>query len=283
MNGPCLYCTRLSSCKKATPRMVELLEGCGLFEPTSEPVVLARARVIELLGADAVTKKRGKANMSASEKTAVASRKSLRAFAVKIGAVTQGSSYRLQAQDLVDAITSVTDDDGNPLYPDAASMTDDQLSEIGEAEKKPAKKPAKKKVAAQPEEAAEEKPKPTRKRRARKKKPEPEPEVVPEEEAAPEPAKKAPAAGRKRRSRAAAAAPQADNKAVELLTDMVKDIGVMVEKQGKQVSDLTDTVTGDEASLVDKIASIEAFLCWMYNTEYNEGNEISSLDEVTWS
>lgn len=279
--------------------MVELLEGCGLYEETSDPVVMARVRAIELLGADAVTKRRGKPNMSADDKKIVARRKNLRAFAVAIGAVNQSESYRIPSEELVPAIESVTDDNGNQQYQNVAQMSDEEIIGIIDGIKKGGKPAADSK----PEKAAdeEEKPKP-RKRRTRKPKAEPEPapepepvaEEAPEEEPAPKPAAKprkprAASTRRRRTSKPAEAttetapAAAADPKALELLTSMVKDIGLMVEKQGKQIADLSDTVSSDEGSIHDKINAIEQFLCWMYNTEYNEGNDISSLDEVTWT
>lgn len=277
--------------------MVELLEGCGLYEETSDPVVMARVRAIELLGADAVTKRRGKPNMSADDKKIVARRKNLRAFAVEIGAVNQSESYRIPSEELVPAIEAVTDDNGKQKYQNVAQMSDEEIIGIIEGLKKGGKQAAASKPEKTP--AAEDKPKPARKRRTRKPKAEPEPEPAPEpvaeetpEEPAPKPAAKPSrpraASTRRRRSTKTEVAPEAtpaaaDPKALELLTSMVKDIGLMVEKQGKQITDLSDTVSSDEGSLHDKINAIEQFLCWMYNTEYNEGNDISSLDEVTWT
>jgi len=277
--------------------MVELLEGCGLYEETSGPVVMARVRAIELLGADAVTKKRGKPNMSANDMKIVARRKNLRAFAVEIGAVPQSDSYRVPSEKLVPAIEAVTDDDGNQRYSNVAQMSDEEIIGIiaqlqkGGKDSAPATKRAKKDPAPEDAPAAEAKPKPTRKRRTRKPKAEPETETAAAEEEAPskepasKPARKPRAASKRRRSAATAEAPAAavSSKDLELLNSMVKDIGLMVEKQGKQIADLTDTVSTEDGSLLDKVNSIEQFLCWMYNTEYNEGNEISSLTEVTWT
>lgn len=278
--------------------MVELLEGCGLYEETSDPVVMARVRAIELLGADAVTKRRGKPNMSADDKKIVARRKNLRALAVEIGAVNQSESYRIPSEELVPAIEAVTDDNGKQKYQNVAQMSDEEIISIIEGIKKGGKQAA----ASKPEKTpvVEDKPEPVSKpRRTRRPKAEPEPEVAPEpaaeeapEEAAPKPAAKPrkprAASTRRRRTAETETSPEtapavADPKALELLTSMVKDIGLMVEKQGKQITDLSDTVSSDEGSLHDKVNAIEQFLCWFYNTEFAEGNDISSLDEVTWT
>lgn len=273
MIGPCLACTALPKCKKATPRMVELLEGCGLYDQTTEPTVLARVRAIELLGPDVVTKRRGKAQMSDAEVKAVATRKTLRAFAVHTGAAPKGDSYRMKVPELVNAITSVTDDDGNPVYGGIADWTDEQIRAVMDdksAAKPAAKAPVKAKAKAEPKPEAQEEeaeaPAPPKPAKPAKAKP-----------AGRKPAGRKPAA-RKPRKPAAAAAPAAsgDNSLVE---SMVKDIGVMVEKQEKTLLALTTVMQ----NLEERIEAIDQHLCWAYNQGVNPGDEISNLSEISWT
>ena len=213
--------------------------------------------------------------MSDAEVQAVATRKTLRAFAVHTGAAPKGDSYRMKVPELVDAITSVTDDDGNSVYGGIADMTDEQIRAIMDdksAAKPAAKAPAKPKAKAKPKVEPE---------------PEAQEEEAEEEAKAPAPPKptKAKPAGRKPAARkprkpaaAAAAAPAAsgDNSLVE---SMVKDIGMMVEKQEKSLLALTTIMQ----NLEERIEAIDQHLCWAYNQGVNPGDEISNLNEISWT
>jgi hypothetical protein len=272
--------------------MVELLEGCGLYEETTDPVLLARVKIINLLGASAVTKRRGRTYMSEQEKAAVAARKTIRAFAVHIGAVTQTASYRKKEHELLTAINTVKDDNGDPMYPTIAEMENEEIEALmGKSKSSAPSKPGRKKVEDKkpdepaPEKQAEEKAKPAAsRRRSRKPKDQPalEPEKAEEKEVA-EKAPKKPAAGRRRsRKPAEESDTVADTKQLQLLTDMVKDIGLMVQEQGERLNTLNSAIADEELS--DRVVRIEAFLCWFYNAEFAEGKgTISSLDEISWT
>ena len=264
--------------------MVELLEGCTLFREVPEPVVLARVDIAALLGPESITKKVGRLEMSETERQHVAARKTLRSFAVAIGAVGKGASYRMKGSPLVEAIEKVTDDNGNPVYPNISELTDEQIKEImaGLSQEVPAAKPSptSEDVAepeAAPKEEEEEAPKPARKpRRTRKpRKPKVE-EPAPETGAAQEEAPPV-ATPRRRPSRKIRSAPKAGNE-LGLLTEMVKSIGVMAEA----TQDSLMTTNTGLGMAHEKINAIENFLVWFYNTEFADGEEIKSLSEVKW-
>jgi 23S rRNA (uridine2552-2'-O)-methyltransferase len=254
--------------------MVELLEGCGLYEDSPEPTILARARAIELLGPDVVTKKRGRAQMSDAEIKAVAARKTLRSFAVHIGGAPKGSSYRMKVPELIQAILAVTDDDGASLYAGIAEMSDDAIRDLINNDAEDSAKPEPK---SEPKSKPKSKPRKTRKTRL--------PES-PEEGSIPalppttrKPASRKPAsrkpASRKPASRKPSTGGSAD---FSLIENMVKDIGVMVETQSKSVAHLTAAIS----SIEEKIEVIDQHLCWAYNQEVTSGNEIGSLSEISW-
>lgn len=291
MRGPCVSCKALPKCRKATPEMVLLLQGCGLYEEVPEPIVNARVRAIDLFGPDVVTKTKRKVDMEI-----VGQRKHLRALAVLLGAVKQGSSFSMQSPKLVEAILSVTDDDGNPRFPDIANMENDSLTALVAELKSGGKPTAPKKSETQPveeEEEAEAAPAPKKPRKARKpRKPkveEPVSEDAPEEEdSSPAPARKPgrkPGRGRSRKAAApASAAPAAPSSSKEMgdLTDMVKTLGLAVMGKFEEFEKREEAATANLQEIQEHLILIDQHLCWLYNQEQDPGNEIEQLKDISW-
>lgn len=297
MSHPCVTCVRLPKCKKASPEMVILLEGCGLHEGASEAEVSARIRAIDLFGPAVVTRKKsGKVDMNI-----VGSRKYLRKIAVAANLINLRDSFMTESPGLVNLILTLTDEGGAPVFPNIAEMTDEELQAVAEsvesggataaptapedAEEETAKKPASKKPAAK------------RTRRKKKEEPvEPSEEAASEpEEAAPAPAKKPsskkpapkkPAARRSSAKKPSTTANAPDSEDMKLLLEMVRTIGAMMDTQASQIEslkksnkELRELVT----ELAEGQAAIDQHLAWSYNMEAAEpGNEISSLQEISW-
>jgi hypothetical protein len=279
MRGPCISCAALPKCKKATPEMVLLLEGCGLYEEVAEPITNARIRAVDLFGPDSVTKIKRKVDMEI-----IGQRKYLRSIAVACGAVSQGKSFPMKAEDLVTAIQGVTDDNGTPRFSGIAQMDDDTLKALNAEIKNGATPaPAKKEVK---KEAAEKEAAPVVKKPRKKRTPKPVPETV---EAAAEAGNEKDAPRRKpaarRPSRKAAPTTEVSSNGASggtdltLLLEMVKTIGIMVEKQGAEQASSMQEAT----DLNERLLLIEQHLCWVYNADAEPGNEISSLTEVDWT
>jgi len=83
-----------------------------------------------------------------------------------------------------------------------------------------------------------------------------------------------------RKAPAAKAAPSTAGVSADLskLEDMVRTIGEAGDDRDKAIKSL-DKMLG---ALAEKIDAIDGFLCYEYNQEQDEGNEIGSLTEVDW-
>ena len=79
---------------------------------------------------------------------------------------------------------------------------------------------------------------------------------------------------------AAKAAPSTAGVSADLskLEEMVKVIGVAGDDRDKAIK----TIGKALEALAEKIDAIDGFLCYEYNQEQDEGNEIRSLWEVDW-
>lgn len=307
---PCVTCARLRKCSEVNHALLLVGGGCSLHEVVHEGVVCARLRIMDEFGARAIpTKsnlKKGIISMAANKK-AVANKRYLRALAKTLGVIpadVPGGAFRIPAEDLCDMILTTEDERFANIY----EMTDDEVKALKEEVKgggAPAPKESKKAEEAAEEEVAEEKPaRKTRTRRVRKKKEAPPVEEEPaasdedtsDEDTAP-PKKRAPSkrkapAGRRRPGRkapakaesaTAAAAASAD---LSKLEDMVKTIGVAGDdrdKAVKAIGKMLEALTERVEALAEKIDAIDGYLCYTYNQEQDEGNEIGSLWEVDWT
>jgi hypothetical protein len=245
--------------------------------------------------------KKGIISMAANKK-AVANKRYLRALAKTLGVIpadVPGGAFRIPAEDLCDMILTTEDERFANIY----EMTDDEVKALKEEVKNgdtPAPKESDKTEEAAEEGAAEEKPAPKKRTRRTRKKTEEAPveekpaasdEDASDEDASDEdtaPPKRAPSkrkapAGRRRAGRktpakveSATAAASAD---LSKLEDMVRTIGEAGDDRDKAIKSL-DKMLG---ALAEKIDAIDGFLCYEYNQEQDEGNEIVSLTEVDWT
>jgi len=285
MRGPCISCASLPHCRKATPEMVMLLEGCGVFENVEDSVLNGRVRAVDLFGPEVVIKTKQKPGQII-DMDIIGSRKHLRMVAVLSGAVSQGKSFPMKAQALVDAISAMTNDNGEQLYSGVAEMDDAALqalaADLGGGAKKAAKAPKKEAEAPEAPEAAPEEKAPPKQRRTRRKKPV---EEAPVEEAPVEGAKATPGRRPRRNKKAAAAATPPPTEPNALMVDMLQTIGTMLDKAAASAAARDEEITalqGEISNLTKKLQTIEEHLCWVYNGEQDPGNEITSLEGTTW-
>ena len=223
----------------------------------------------------------------------IGSRKHLRMVAVLSGAVSQGKSFPMKAQALVDAISAMTDDNGEQRFSGVAEMDDAALQALtadlgGAAKKKPAAPAAEESVEEAPAKEAAPPKKPRRTRRtkaemlaAAAKEASDSAEEPVEEEA------KAPGRRPRRKKKpvaveAEAAPPTEPN---ELMVDMLKTLGAMADKAAASSASRDEEIAslqGEVSNLSKKLQTIEEYLCWMYNGEQDPGNEITSLEGTSW-
>ena len=298
---PCVTCARLRKCSEVNHALLLVGGGCSLHEVVHEGVVCARLRIMDEFGARAIpTKsnlKKGIISMAANQK-AVANKRYLRALAKTLGVIPDdlpNGAFRIPAEDLCDMILTTEDERFANIY----EMTDDEVKALKEEVKNggtSAPKAAEKAEEAAEEETAEKKPaRKTRTRRTRKKKEEAPVEEEPaasdedtsDEDTAP-PKKRAPSkrkapAGRRRPGRKAPAKAESETAAASAdlskLEDMVKTIGVAGDDRDKAIKSLGKMLE----ALAEKIDAIDGYLCYDYNQEQDEGNEIGSLTEVDWT
>jgi len=292
MRGPCISCTALPRCRKATPEMVALLDGCGVFEEVEDSILNGRVRAVDLFGPEIVIKTKQKPGQIL-DMDIIGSRKFLRKVAVLSGAVSQGKSFPMKAEALVEAIGALTDDNGEQMYPGVAEMDDDALQALaadmgGKAggKKAPVKAEASKDTEPEPEPEPEAKA-PPKKRRTRRKKPVEAPvEEAPVEEAPSEESSAAKPPGRRPRrgkKKPAEAPPPTEPDA--LMVDMLQTIGTMLDKAAAAAAARDEEITalrGEISNLTKKLQTVEEHLCWVYNGEQDPGNEITSLEGTTW-
>lgn len=302
---PCVTCARLRKCSEVNHALLLVGGGCSLHEVVHEGVVCARLRIMDEFGARAIpTKsnlKKGIISMAANKK-AVANKRYLRALAKTLGVIPDdlpNGAFRIPAEDLCDMILTTEDERFANIY----EMTDDEVKALKEEIKSggtSAPKATEKAEEAAEEEAAEEEvaeEKPARKprtRRTRKKKEEAPVEEEPaasdedtsDEDTAPPkraPSKRKAPAGRRRPGRKAPAKAESATAAASAdlskLEDMVKTIGVAGDDRDKAIKSIGKML----GALVEKIDAIDGYLCYDYNQEQDEGNEIGSLTEVDWT
>jgi hypothetical protein len=291
MRGPCISCASLPHCRKATPEMVMLLEGCGVFENVEDSVLNGRVRAVDLFGPEVVIKTKQKPGQII-DMDIIGSRKHLRMVAVLSGAVSQGKSFPMKAQALVDAISAMTNDNGEQLYSGVAEMDDAALQALaadlgGGAKKKPAAPAAEESVEEAP---AKEAAPPKKPRRTRRTKAEMLAAAAKEaSDSAEEPVEaeaKAPGRRPRRKKKAdAAAATPPPTEPNALMVDMLQTIGTMLDKAAASAAARDEEITalqGEVSNLTKKLRTIEEYLCWMYNGEQDPGNEITSLEGTSW-
>lgn len=300
---PCVTCARLRKCSEVNHALLLVGGGCSLHEVVHEGVVCARLRIMDEFGARAIpTKsnlKKGIISMAANKK-AVANKRYLRALAKTLGVIPDdlpNGAFRIPAEDLCDMILTTEDERFANIY----EMTDDEVKALKEEVKSggtSAPKATEKAEEAAEEEVAEEKPaRKPRTRRTRKKKEEAPVEEEPaasdedtsDEDTAPPkrtPSKRKAPAGRRRPGRKAPAKTESESAfktaaSAELskIEDMVKTIGVAGDDRDKAIKSIGKMLE----ALVEKIDAIDGYLCYDYNQEQDEGNEIGSLTEVDWT
>ena len=285
MRGPCISCSALPRCKKATPEMVALLDGCGIFEQVGDPVLNARVRAVDLFGPEVVVKTKQKPGQ-VIDMDIIGSRKYLRKVAVLSGAVSQGKSFPMKAEALAEAISGLTDDNGDPMYPGVAEMDDDALQALAATMGGKPKPEPKTESAPEPKPGSAPEPKPKPKPRTRRKKKPPVEQTPPAaEETPPNEAPKAKPGRRPSRKKKPVEVVPPPTETNALVIDMLKTIGAMLDKSAAANAALDEQVTalqGEVSNLTTKLQVIEEHLCWVYNGEQEPGNEISSLDGTTW-
>ena len=270
-----------------------LLEGCGVFENVEDSVLNGRVRAVDLFGPEVVIKTKQKPGQII-DMDIIGSRKHLRMVAVLSGAVSQGKSFPMKAQALVDAISAMTNDNGEQLYSGVAEMDDAALQALaadlgGAAKKKPAAPAAEESVeeASAKEAAPPKKPRRTRRTKAEMLAAAAEEASDSAEEPVEAEAKEAPGRRPRRKKRPVAveaeAAPPTEPNA--LMVDMLQTIGTMLDKAAASAAARDEEITalqGEISNLTKKLQTVEEHLCWVYNGEQEPGNEISSLDGTTW-
>jgi hypothetical protein len=294
---PCVTCTRLRKCGVVDHSLLLEGGGCSLHEVVHEGVVCARLRIMDEFGAQAIpTKsnlKKGIIVMAGKVSKTAANKRNLRALGKTLGVISRGgASFKLTAEEICQMIM----DSGDDRFASLDEMDDEEVSALtkavasGDAPAAPAEK--EKTAAVEEGEPQEEKPAPKKRtRRARKPKAETPPpdesgEDAPEEEPAakPTPSKRKAPAGRRRPGRKAPAAKAESSTAgvsadLSKLEEMVKVIGVAGDDRDKAIK----TIGKALEVLAEKIDAIDGFLCYEYNQEQGEGNEIGSLTEVDWT